>query len=204
MAKILVFDFDGTLADSKQLYLWAINSFLLRNGYRISKKVVAKNLGPRLDVMLINLGVRKKDLAKIQQEINLAVVKKATTLEICPYVKSTLKRLSSKHILTLITNSKGSFVKRFLLKHNLLNYFSELSCAEFKTKDKAFRHLFKKYAVKPPEVIYIADKKEDIAIAKRVGCKVIIVLSRAWDRKAFKQLNKYKECTIRNLKELNL
>jgi len=195
---ILVFDFDGTLADSKKLYIDIIYLFLLKHNYKLSKEKVSKGLGPRLDITLGNLGVSKKDVGILTKEINSAITKKALSLKLGPYVRETLKELSKNNTIILMTNSAKPFILRILKKHALLKYFSELLCAKFRKKEEGFYYIFKKYKTISKNVIYIADKVEDVKIAKRVKCQIIIVFARSWDKKLFKK-EKY---IIKNLKEL--
>jgi len=195
---ILVFDFDGTLADSKKLYIDIIYLFLLRHNYKLSKEKVSRGLGPRLDITLENLGVSRKDVGTLTKEINYAITKKALSLKLCPYVRGSLNKLSKNHTIILMTNSAKPFILRILKKHALLKYFSELLCARFRKKEQGFYYIFKKYKTIPKNVTYIADKAEDVKIARKVKCQIIIVLAKSWDKNLFKK-EKY---VIKDMKEL--
>ena len=197
--KFLVFDFDGTLADTKSLYLNVIHNALLKHDYNIDKKEINKKLGPVLKILLINLGVKKKDIIPLSKEVNRVVTKQANNIKLCPYAKQTIEELSKECSIVLITNSVRPFIYKILKRYNLIKYFSELYCARFKIKDNGFREVFKKYRVRAKDVVYVADTAEDVAIAKRVGCKIIIPLACSWDKEKLKT----KKFAIKSLKELS-
>jgi len=193
---ILIFDFDGTLADSKKLYIDVIHLFLLKHDYNLSKENVSKGIGPRLDITLGNLGVSNKDAEILTKEINSAITKKALSIKLCPYVRETLSELSKNNTIILMTNSAKPFILRILKKYALLKSFSELLCARFRKKEQGFYYVFKKYKTLPKNVAYIADKVEDVKIARKVGCRIIITLACSWDKIKLKN----KKFAVNNLK----
>jgi len=204
MIKLLVFDFDGTIADSKKLYIDAIFGFTKKYGYKLTKRHVERSLGPKLDLSLHNAGIRRY-AEKIGCEINKYLIKEAPKLKLCPYVKETLRRIKERRILktVLLTNSTRPFINVFLKKNNLRNYFGKILGAEdFLVKEEAFEKLFRKFKIKPQETVYIADKTKDVDIARKVGCKIIIVLSCSWDRKKFKKRKMKKFYIINSMKDL--
>jgi phosphoglycolate phosphatase len=187
MIKLLVFDFDGTIADSKKLYINSIYHSAKKYGYRLSKAFIEKNLGPKLDASLFNMKI-KRNAEKIAKEVNSFVTKKAKTLKLCPFVRETLAKIKGRNIKTvLMTNSTKKFINAFMKKHKIKKYFNKILGAEdFLVKEEAFRRLFKQYHVRPNEVVYIADKIKDVKIAKSLKTHVLIVLACSWDKKKFR------------------
>jgi len=187
MTKIAVFDFDGTIADTKKLYYYIIHKAINSRGYNLSLSHVEKNLGPKLEITLRDLKVAEKDINPIRNEVHAYAVTKVNSLKTCPYTAQTLARLKKQKVkIILMTNSIRKFVLGFLNKNKLAKYFDALLCAEdFKEKPEAFRKIFKKYNVKPQDVLYVADKTWDVRIARQVGCGIAIVLARSWDKSRF-------------------
>ena len=187
MIKLLVFDFDGTIADSKKLYINSIYHSAKKYGYHLSKKFIEKNLGPKLDASLFNMRI-KRNAEKIAKEVNAFVTKKAKTLKLCPYVIQTLQKIQERKLKTvLMTNSTKSFINAFMKRYPIRKYFSKIIGAEdFLVKEEAFRKLFKQYHVRPNEVVYIADKIKDVKIAKSMKTHILIVLACSWDKNKFK------------------
>jgi phosphoglycolate phosphatase-like HAD superfamily hydrolase len=188
MIKLLVFDFDGTIADSKKLYIDSIYHSIKKYGYHLSKAFVEKNLGSKLDASLFNMKI-KRNAEKIANEVNAFVTKKASSLKLCPYVLGTLAKIKKRKIKTvLMTNSTKKFINAFMKKYPIRKYFNKVLGAEdFLVKEDAFRKLFRQYHIKPNEVVYIADKVKDVKIARYLGIHPLIVLACSWDKKRFKK-----------------
>ena len=200
MKKILVFDFDGTIADSKRLYINMIYSSLLEHSLIYPKSHITRALGPKLEITLNNINkFSPKLLQKLKKKINSDITKKAKSLKLCPYANETLKRLHENNKIFLLTNSSGKFVRQVLRYNKILRYFSRLYYAEnFSSKEQAIKSIAGKYKTKIKDVIYIADKVSDVKIARNVGCRIIISLACSWDKNKLKGKN----YTISSLNQL--
>lgn len=189
--KLLVFDFDGTLADSRQLYIYAIHKAINSFGYGKSRQEVARVLGPKLSENLVMLGVAGKDREAIRSEVNNFMLGNASRVRPCPHL-GVLEKLAEEYKLVLLTNSARAFVVAWLGKFRLLNYFDRLFCSRsFKTKVSALKRLARLYRVKLGEVVYIGDMKRGVRISKKAGCCYVIVLARAWDKEKFSGRESY-------------
>jgi len=186
---VVVFDLDGTLVDSKQLYIDTIHSYLIEHYFIFPKSHVSKALGPKLEITLRNISRFSQDvLDELKKKINKEVAHKASHLKLCPYAKSELKKLNEKGcIIILLTNSAASFAVNALKTHKVLRYFNKLFYAEnFSSKEDAIKAIAKKYKTKVSDITYVADKKSDVKIARNVGCKIVIVLACSWDKSKFR------------------
>lgn len=200
MARLLIFDFDGTLARSKSLYLNAIYSSLKKSKYRISKYSIKKVLGPRLETLLPGLGINDaKKIKFLIGEVNKIAIKKSPALTACPSISS-LRKILNENRCVLVTNSLTSYALPFLKKHNL-NFLEVLGSDKFSSKQQAFRMLFRKFKVKPSESIYIADRAEDVDVARDAGCKSAIISNKcSWS--SLSEIKKKKpDCILRDLIE---
>lgn len=204
--KLIVFDFDGTIVDSKKLYVDVIHGSLLKFCYIYPKSHIAKKLGPKVEETLSNIGkFNPKIKAKLKKDINDWVTKKVRHIKLCPYVKQTLKELKKKKKekikIAILTNSVRKYTIAFLKKNNIDKFFDKLICAEnFATKENAIKKLAKRYKIKIKDIVYIADTKKDIKVAKKVGCKIIIVLACSWYKSQFK--NRKQKFIIKDLSKL--
>jgi phosphoglycolate phosphatase-like HAD superfamily hydrolase len=219
MKRVVVFDLDGTLIDSKKLYTDTIHHSLLEHYFNVRnahisehpknaehffgfpKSRVSRALGPKLEITLRNIGrFQPEILQELKNSINKDVAHEAAYVKLCPYAKGALKKLKKrKYTLILLTNSAGEFSTNVLKAHKIRKYFSKLFYAEsFSSKEDAIRAIAKKYKVQVSEIIYIADKKADVKIARNAGCRIIITLACSWDKKLFNR-EKY---TISSLKQL--
>ncbi len=204
--KLIIFDLDGTLIDSKALWRDIIFNALKKRGYKLTRKKVESSLGSKLNITLKNLKV--KENGKLKKEINSRIIAKVNKLKLCLHVKKTLSKLKKQKkqcILALVTNSSRNFVLTSFKKHGLK--FNDILCGEdFNTKEQAIKILMKKFKINTSETIYVADKLSDIKVANKLHINIVIPLICSWDKNIFKKRKlKAKHIKyIKNLGELNL
>lgn len=187
--KLIVFDLDGTLADSKKVYIETIGGVLEKYGFHFSAKQIEDAMGPKLNATLLNLRkFDKKMLHDLKVEINLIIEDCAPRLKAAPYSAQVLKKLknSGNYKIVLMTNSTHRFAHNFVHNAGIEEYFDQILGAEdFVDKETAFHTLFKELKVKPDETIYIGDKTSDYDRAKKVGCGLALSKAIAWDKHKF-------------------
>lgn len=204
MIKVVIFDLDGVLADSKATYVETIQKVLSKYGYKYKKNQVSEALGAKLTHTLRNL--RKFPLSlfmKLRKEVHDSVFYKAKSLRICPYSKKVLEKLSKKNVkIVLLTNSRRDYSNSFLKKHKILKYFDEVYGGDqFFSKKGMFKKIFRKFKVKPGEVVYVGDRTRDYDLAKMAGCKPVLVYMCTWDKESLRK-KKYSRYLIKDLRDL--
>lgn len=179
MINLVIFDFDGTLVDTKIPTYVAIKSCLEKMKICLVDSKLKKDLGnwPLIE-HLKKLGVEKKDLEEVSGEIKLAFIININKIRAAPYLSS-LEKIDKKKI--VLTNNEPDFIK-VVLRTLGVNFFSELYGPEGK-EDKAERlkEIMKKHGVRPKETAYLGDKPFDMIAARKAGCYSIAVASKiAW------------------------
>ena len=188
MIKLIVFDLDGTLVDSKKLHFGAIYKVLKKNGFRFTKSELNKNMGLKRKWIVNNLSksrLRKSEMDNIAREITDEGFKNIQNVKTCPYAGEVISSLarSRRYKLILMTNSDGKVAKAILRKNKLDKYFDKVLAAEhFLDKEHAFRSLFKRLKINLSETLYVGDKVLDYKTAKAVGCKFLLTKSCSWDK----------------------
>lgn len=200
--KILVFDFDGTIADSKKLYVDIIHDSLAKASYIYPRSHIVRAMGPKLEGTLLNIQkFDRKTLKKLSKEINDFVIVEAESLKVCVHVKSELRKLhrSGKYKIILLTNSVRAFSIAFLKKNKMLNDFDLiLGSEDFMDKPRELKLLAKKYKVGIKDVVYIGDRIMDYKIAKQVGARIVLPHVCSWDKSKIMN-KKYSKVRIENL-----
>jgi len=197
--KLLVFDFDGTIADTKALYYDAIYNNLKYFGYSYKDvdKIIDK--GYNLSIILKKLGLgffvsfilKRKISKKIKERINN--IKKCRDVEF-------IKNIKEKKI--IVSNSSKEFMKP-VLKHLKLNYFKEIYGSEdFIKKEDFIKNYLNKNKIKKEDCYYIGDRVVDVKVAKKIKCKSVIIIGKcSWDSRN-ELINANPDYLISDLKEL--
>lgn len=177
-AVFVVFDFDGTIADSRLAFLTIINRLAGEFGYQpisheeadkirslSSKEIVQQSEVPPLKIPFL--------LRKLKRELSKEIV---DILPI-PGIEITLRELKSQGIeLGILTSNLTENVDAFLEKNNLQDLFTFVySENNLFGKDKALQKVFKRHEIDPEHSIYVGDETRDIEAARKIKVKCIAV-----------------------------
>lgn len=198
--RVLIFDFDGTIADTKSLYYRAIYNEVKIFGYKYKDVDKVVDLGLSLKNVLKKLGIpfltswflHKKIMRNIEKYIN--EVKK------CKDVDS-IKGIKTDKI--LVSNSLKEFIMPILKHLKLEKEFKEIYGAEdFTDKAEFIKNYLEENKIRKRDCYYIGDRAVDVKIARKAGCKSVIVSGKcAWDSR--KEILKEKpDFIIDDLKDL--
>jgi len=190
MAKNIVFDFDGVLVDSKRMYVELIKKALEENGLKVSFKEIDEKLIPSIKgtvekVIPKHMANREMVIEKTERRvIELTSTEGLGYISLCDGAVSTLKNLKKDNRIFLLSNSHSTFINKILGSFGLNPYFDEVITLDssFPSKEDALRHLSKMEDVRLADIVYIGDTKNDVRLAKRAGCKIVILFNEiSWD-----------------------
>lgn len=177
MVKCLIFDFDGTIADTLP---FAVNTAIELNRelklLEEDKIDIEKFRGMSSEDFYKSLGISKLKLFlytfKFLDRLNKKI-EGLTTFEGLPEV---LKILKDKGIiLGVVTTNTKKMVEKFL-KDDQIEYFDFIKQSLFLFgKAKKLRGAVRKLELNKNEVIYIGDETRDIKAAREAGIKVASV-----------------------------
>ncbi len=177
MIKYILFDFDGTLADSKNVSISAWNQ--LADKYKF-KKIYHKDLDA---LRKLSIKERAKQLNFPLYKIPLVIPEiyrlyKKSIKDIILFdgVKLLLDELKNRgyQIVIISSNSEGN-IKEFL-RENRVNSVKEVLCSsKIFGKDQVIKKFLQTNKLKESEVIYIGDECRDIVACKKVPVKIIWV-----------------------------
>jgi len=180
--KILIFDFDGTIADTKTLYYDAIYKNVRRFGYSYNDigKVIdmGKNLRRTLRRLWLNIIITEFMKRRIMKDI----VKKLPKVQKCEDVDY-IRKIKGEKI--LVTNSLKEAVFPILKHFNLSREFKEIyGFEDFEEKSVFIKNYIKKRSLKKENCFYIGDRAADVKTAKDANCISIIISGKcSWDSK---------------------
>lgn len=185
--KLVIFDFDGTIADSFEICLDAINKALKERGQtEITKeeRLMAKNLPAREVFRYFKVPGYKIPL--VVKTILTEMSKNFIKVKIFLGMKSVLKIFGkSKLKIILLTSNRRKNVEAFLERENLREIFDDIYFRSgIFSKHLFIDKLIKKYKVKSNDILMIGDEVRDIEAARKSGIKIATV-TWGYNKKAF-------------------
>ena len=177
MLKYVIFDFDGTIADSKMALLSSWNS--LAKKYRFKeikfdeldtlKKLSMKERSKLLNFPIYKLPIIIPQMYKLYRN----AIHEVTLFD---GVKDLLHELEKKgYKMTIISSNSKENIVGFLNRHNIESVTKILCSSNIFGKDKLIKKFLKDYKLKASEVMYVGDEQRDIVACKKTGVKMIWV-----------------------------
>lgn len=126
----IIFDLDGTLWDSTEIILKVWND--AANDFKeITTTVTVEDIQSAMGLLLLDIG--KKFYPYLEEEKIKEIVKHCSKIEneylsihgakLYDNLEETLKKLSKKHKLFIVSNCQDGYIEAFYKAHNLEKYF---------------------------------------------------------------------------------
>ena len=172
--KLLLFDFDGVLVDSLDVYektvtdcLQIINQPLTR-GREEFLELFEGNFYESLVKKGVDLDAFMRASVDILTQVNFKDIKPIDS------VVPVVRELHKNHCLIVISSNESSSIKEALELFHYDGYFREILGSDFmfSKKDKIL-YAIKKYQVAPQDIYYIGDTTGDIKEGKQAGVKTV-------------------------------
>lgn len=176
--QFIIFDFDGTIANTLPHISKIIDQLAGRFGYEnfSGKKVVKLLKKQKLQKFLKKLKISVFKLPFVVKRIRVELNKNIESVKPVRGIKAAILKLRKMgYGLGILSSNSKANVSRFLRK-NKLDFFDFIySESSIFGKDKAIKNLLRKRHLKPKNIIYIGDETRDIEAAKKIKVKVISV-----------------------------
>jgi phosphoglycolate phosphatase len=185
----IIFDFDGTLADTLQKVVAIYNALGKKHGYPSLHEAELEELrGKSAREIIASLPVAKVRLPFLLAEGRKLFEKDIESITLFNGLQGVLSELAKHYRLGIVTSNEVTNVKKFLLKHNI-DYFDFIySDSSLFGKGKIIRKVLKKYQLQAENVVYVGDEVRDIEAAKEGGIRVVAV---TWGFNAKKVLSQH-------------
>lgn len=173
--KTIIFDFDGTLADSVKLifdlynehaeefrYLpldWDEIPEMRRGGYKYAMKK-KKIKFRRLPRIILTIGREMKH--------------RMNEVKPYPYIVPLLKKLQAEgYSIGVLTSNQIGLVSDFFEEHDFPIFDFVVSEKTLFGKDKALRKIIDKYQLSTNDMLYVGDEPRDVQASHKVGVRVV-------------------------------
>jgi phosphoglycolate phosphatase len=172
--KLFLFDFDGVLVDSLDIYEKTVTDCLkkinqpLTRGREEFLELFEGNFYESLVQKGVDLNEFMKASVDILAQVNIKDIKPIAA------VVPVVRKLHKNHTLIVVSSNESSSIKEALELFHYNGYFREILGSDFmlSKKDKIL-YAIEKYKIAPQDIYYIGDTTGDIKEGKEAGVKTI-------------------------------
>jgi phosphoglycolate phosphatase len=171
---LVIFDFDGTLADSAAWFRSTINHVARRYSFRQITDAELNDLrGQRTIDVIRHLGVPIWKIPFIARYMRQLVARDAHSIGLFDGVDTLLSWLVERNVaIAIVTSNSEANVRRILGEDNS-RWIKDYACgASLFGKTSKFQAVVNRQGARPDRTIAIGDEARDIDAARRVGLAV--------------------------------
>lgn len=176
--RAVIFDFDGTLADSVDWFFSVVNQLARRYDFREStpEQIEALRGKPPLEI-LAALGIPKWKLPAIAQHTRALAARHIDQIKLFGWVGQLLLELKASGMMIAVVSSNSAANIQWVLGPHaaLIDHYETGS--SLLGKSVKFKRVLKRLGVRPNEALSVGDEVRDIDAARRAGIASIGV---AW------------------------
>ncbi len=188
MIRHIIFDFDGTIADSMNLAVELYNRVADRYKFKIIREeefAYLSNLSILEKCKYLNVSLVQ--IPRLGIELNKNYNKAVNSIQVCHGIKELIYELKQQNFkLSIISSNSNENIRKFLVKNNLDVFDGIYSAKNIFGKDKAINSFIRKQHLNKEEIIYIGDEYRDIVACKATNIKIISV---TWGFDSFEMIS---------------
>ncbi len=172
----IIFDFDGTLADS--LYATLQVLFELIHRQALPAEDISRLRGMTMRQVLRELNIPAWRALFLKQTVYKAMRDRMDNIALIPGMDEAIKRLATGHQLYVLSSNDAVNVRIFLGRFRLGDYFNGVyGDANPFGKARQLKRLVREHALDASQAWYVGDQTWDVTAAHRAGMKAAAV---AW------------------------
>jgi phosphoglycolate phosphatase len=172
--KLFIFDFDGVLVDSLDVYEKTVTDCLIKISHPLTRgrEEFLELFEGNFYESLVEKGV---DLdAFMRASVDILAQVKVKDIKPVEAVVPVVKELHKNHCLIVISSNESASIKEALQLFNYDEYFREILGSDFMfSKKEKILYTIKKYQVAPENIYYIGDTTGDIKEGRQAGVRTV-------------------------------
>ncbi len=173
----LIFDFDGTLADTFHLYLQIMRA--IHKEYRfkyILEEDIETYRGMTGQQVLQHLGISMMRLPLVTHRVRQEFRSRTTDQRIFPEWPYLLEKLKENyHVLYILSSNTQENIETVLRKNHVSQFDAIVSSSSIFGKGHVIKKFIQSQNLRPQKTVYIGDETRDIEAAKKAGIASISV-----------------------------
>ncbi|NOZ43719.1 MAG: HAD-IA family hydrolase [bacterium] len=172
--KAIIFDFDGTIANSIPIFLKAVNQLASHYNYK-----PIDNINPFRKYSIREFLHNILKLSRIQIPFYIFQIKKILKKDfrhakIFDGIPETINILKAHYHLAIISGNNQQLIHQFLKKYDI-DIFRPIYGSVRQHKQKEIKHFLNKYHYKKNDIVYIGDGINDITACHKAQIPIISV-----------------------------
>lgn len=177
MTKVIIFDFDGTLADTIDILLSITNRLSAEFGFKSATKEELAQLSNLNSWQILQYsGISIFKFPLLIRRLKAELHSQVPHIQLFPGIKEVLLELKKRGFqLGIITSNSRENVLGALEKNGLQDTFTFIYSGSTFGKHKVINKWLKIENIHTEKVVYVGDEIRDIDAAKKTGIKVIAV-----------------------------
>lgn len=188
--RLVIFDFDGTLADSGDWFLSIADHLADRFKFRrVAADDVEMLRGRTSSEVIRHLGIPRWKLPAIGRYVHALLAQQADRIALFDGIVPVLQHLAANGVRIALVTSNAEDNARAILGPTNAAMFERFECgASLFGKARRYRRVLRKTGMAASQVISIGDETRDVVAAKKVGVTSAAVLWGYANRAALTQL----------------
>lgn len=176
MIKHVVFDFDGTIANTTPLIPEIINEVLIKfNKPALSQCDFSRLMSMYWKDAVKEYGIKWRHLPKYALAAQKIMKGKLDQVSLFDNMKELIEQLSENYTTNIISLNSTDNIKYVIDRHNIKSIENVFSTKGKVTKKKILKKYMKQFNIKEHELLYIGDELGDIEACKEHDIKVVAV-----------------------------
>ena len=177
-AKVILFDFDGTVADTYQVVANITNKLSTEFGYKAlntEEQSLLKNLSSREIVKRSEISIFKLPflVRRVRSELSKEI---GELLPIKDMARILFELKNQGYVLGIVTSNVKENVDIFFKKNNLSSLFKYIYCStSIFGKHRIINQVIREHQLYRSDVIYVGDETRDIRSARKSNVGIIAV-----------------------------
>ncbi len=195
--KLVIFDFDGTIADTLEVGVEIYNTISHKYNLPIIKKEEINALKEfSLKELLRRMKISVYKAVMLSRNLQEMLSQRINSVRAFKGVKGALRTLSDDLPLGIISSNSRKNIMAFLENNNLRNLFRFVEgYPVIFGKDKKIKKIVNRFHVKPREVAYVGDEVRDVQAAKKAG---VVSVACTWGYNSKRRLTEIKPDLLLN------
>jgi phosphoglycolate phosphatase-like HAD superfamily hydrolase len=171
--KYIIFDFDGTLADSMPVIVSIAEEML---GVDITDKDIQRYRNMTAKQILKEARVPLYRLPALLVKGKAIMAGRVDDVRLFDGLEAVVKKLAEDHVMYVVSSNGIGIITAFLKRHKINKYFTRVyGNVGLFSKAQAIRKVTKREGFNVGDAIYIGDEVRDIEAARKIGMPIISV-----------------------------